>query len=134
MVALDVQAMRRLFRLIWWAAVIAGIVWMLRDRLVPAPEPSHDAPPQYRVAPPPPPPPPAPDETAVAEAVAAEAVEDDLEAIKGVGPVYAARLAEAGITSFAGLAAADAGQLAEHVDVRAEQVADWIDQARGLAG
>ena len=96
--------MRRLFRLIWWIGVFAAIAWLLRDRLVPAPEEAATEPPRYRVTPPPAPP---------AEPAPAAAADDDLEAIKGVGPVYAARLADAGITSFAVLAAADAADLAQ---------------------
>ncbi len=110
--------MRRLLRLIWWSAVLAAVVWLLRHRLVPASETTLD-PPRYPVAPPSPP--------------AGAAAADDLEAIKGIGPVYAARLAESGVATFATLAAADAGDLANELDLRAEQTAAWIDQARGLA-
>ena len=113
--------MKRFIRLVWWAAIIAAIVWLLRDRLVPAPEPIADSPPHYRVAPPPHPPEP-------------DTVDDDLEAVKGIGPVYAARLADLGISTFASLAAADAEQLAGELDVRIDQTTDWIAQARALAG
>ncbi|MBT8212351.1 MAG: helix-hairpin-helix domain-containing protein, partial [Acidimicrobiia bacterium] len=53
--------------------------------------------------------------------------------VKGIGPVYAGKLADHGITTFVGLAAADATTIAEALDVSPEQVADWSNQARGLS-
>lgn len=61
---------------------------------------------------------------------------DDFTQIKGIGPGYAARLAEAGITSYADLAAADPEDLANVADVREWQNVDtttWIAAARTLA-
>ena len=111
--------MKKLLQLIWWATVVAGIVWMLRDRLVPAPATEPDDPPHYRVAPPP-----------AAEPDTEDAVHDDLEAVKGIGPVYAARLTEAGISSFAQLAEADAAATADAIEVGVDQVENWVAQAR----
>jgi len=61
---------------------------------------------------------------------------DDLERIRGIGPVFAARLRQAGITTFAQLAAADPEELAAIVNLPAERVVedDWIGQARKLRG
>ncbi|MGC9371023.1 MAG: 50S ribosomal protein L21 [Paracoccaceae bacterium] len=63
-----------------------------------------------------------------AEAPAAAAA-DDLTQIKGVGPAAAKKLAEAGITTYAQLAAIDVESF-DAVKVKAE----WVEQAKELAG
>ncbi|MDE9449081.1 50S ribosomal protein L21 [Aliiroseovarius sp. Z3] len=62
-----------------------------------------------------------------AEAPAA-AASDDLTAITGVGPAAAKKLAEAGITTFAQLAAVDADSF-DAVKIKPE----WVEQAKTLA-
>ena len=97
-----------------------ALLWLLKDRLSgPATTPvrTGDAP-GFRVAPP--------------SAGTPSAAADDLGEVKGIGPVYRARLAEAGIETFAGLSAASAESVAEAAGVPAERATDWIDQARGL--
>ena len=68
----------------------------------------------------------APKKAAKAEAPAAAA--DDLTAITGVGPAAAKKLADAGITTFAQLAAVDVDSF-EAVKVKPE----WVEQAKTLA-
>jgi predicted flap endonuclease-1-like 5' DNA nuclease len=58
---------------------------------------------------------------------------DDLSQIRGVGPVYGARLGDVGITGFAALAAADPALVAAAVGVTPGRAADWISQAAALA-
>ena len=55
--------------------------------------------------------------------------------IVGIGPTYAARLQDAGITSLSALANADAGSLAEKVDVIGGRatIEDWIKQAQEMS-
>ncbi|MDH7486950.1 MAG: DUF4332 domain-containing protein [Anaerolineae bacterium] len=58
---------------------------------------------------------------------------DDLERIEGIGPRYAALLREAGITTFAELAASDEATLAAIIGAPAWRRVDyamWIEQAR----
>jgi predicted flap endonuclease-1-like 5' DNA nuclease len=71
----------------------------------------------------------------VAAPLSAE-VEDDLLAILGIGPVYARRLREAGITTFAALAEANDEVLEKITAGNLERVIrdDWRGQARRLAG
>ncbi|MFD1341283.1 50S ribosomal protein L21 [Litorisediminicola beolgyonensis] len=64
----------------------------------------------------------------VAEAGVAEGAADDLTQINGVGPAAAKKLAEAGITTFAQLAAVDADTF-EATKVKPE----WVEQAKELA-
>ncbi len=68
---------------------------------------------------------------AKAEAPAAAAAADDLTQLNGVGPAAAKKLAEAGIESFAALAALSDEQIAaiETVKVKPE----WVEQAKDLA-
>ncbi len=64
----------------------------------------------------------------------ASAVEDDLEVIEGIGPLYAKRLRQLGITTFAALAAASDEVLNQVAGAFAERVRreDWRGQARRL--
>jgi predicted flap endonuclease-1-like 5' DNA nuclease len=60
-------------------------------------------------------------------------VGDDLTLLEGIGPVYASRLRDSGITTFAELAATDEAALAEIIDApawRRIDYGDWITQAR----
>jgi predicted flap endonuclease-1-like 5' DNA nuclease len=115
--------MKRLARI---GGIIAGLgagvlaaLWLLKDKIAgPPPAPSFpDEAPRFRVPPETPPP----------------AGEDDLTKVKGIGPVYAARLADAGVSTFADLAALDPVALAERIEAPPGRVEDWIAQARSLA-
>ncbi len=60
---------------------------------------------------------------------------DDLTTINGIGPVYAQRLQEAGITTFAILATQEPAQVGKIVQIKAWQAAspaEWIAQAKEL--
>ena len=118
------MSMKKLLKLLTLAAFIAGITWILRDQLLPGPTRPTSHPPAFRT---PPPPPAAPAESATSEAA------DDLTTVTGIGPVYAKRLGEIGISTFAQLAAADPQDLASRAELPDERLADWISQAADLA-
>jgi polyhydroxyalkanoate synthase len=61
-----------------------------------------------------------------------EAAADDLQTISGIGPRYASRLREAGVTDLAALAAADPDRLAAEADVGVERVREWVGRAEEL--
>lgn len=88
-----------------------AIVWLTREHLLPTPAVDDKPRPHYRSTPPPPGQP------------------DDLTEVKGIGPVYAERLKQAGITTHRALSESDAATLAETIDVSTQTVAAWIAQA-----
>ncbi len=104
---------KKLIRLAATAALLATIVWLTRERLLPTPRVADDPAPHYRSTPPPP-----------------QAEPDDLTLIKGIGPVYASRLGEAGIISFRALAETDPVTAAETVGTTEDAVIDWVAQAK----
>ena len=71
---------------------------------------------------------PAPKKAAKKAEAPAAAAADDLTAITGVGPAAAKKLVEAGITTYAALAAVDADTF-EGTKVKPE----WVEQAKDLA-
>lgn len=62
---------------------------------------------------------------------------DDLTKIKGIGPVAAGQLAEQGIRTFAQVAALsdeDIGRIDEAMPFSSDQIRDWREQAKEIAG
>jgi len=64
----------------------------------------------------------------------APSVENDapVTEIKGIGPAYAERLENAGISTVSELAAADADELGEATDLSPNRVSGWIEQANSF--
>ncbi|WP_158853432.1 helix-hairpin-helix domain-containing protein [Halorhabdus sp. CUG00001] len=54
---------------------------------------------------------------------------EDVQSIKGIGPAYAERLADADVETVGDLAAADAGTLSEQTGIAQSRVTTWIDRA-----
>ncbi|MEF8812401.1 MAG: helix-hairpin-helix domain-containing protein [Halovenus sp.] len=76
------------------------------------------------------------DDTAVTaereEAAPADAGQDGdpVDEIKGIGPTYAERLGEAGISTVADLVAADAATVADAAQASESRATDWIERAQ----
>ncbi|KAA5801610.1 hypothetical protein F1654_11990 [Alkalicaulis satelles] len=91
-------------------------------------EPAPDAAPAPRAAP----------DAQPASPEPAAAGSDDLTAIRGLGPKAAEKLAEAGVTRYAQIAAwseADVARFDEVLNARGRIARDgWVDQAKALAG
>lgn len=104
--------MKKIFRFFTFVGGLGAVAWLLRDRLVSVTTNREPEPPQFIPEPP----------HSVSTA-------DDLTEVTGIGPTYAARLIREGVTSFAELADANAGTLAEAIDVPESRVSDWIEQA-----
>lgn len=115
--------------LIRLAGVVVGLgaaAWALRDKVLPAPEIHQEAPPRFREA-----------ATDTADGVDSDAgpddrPPDDLTEIKGIGPVTAGKLQDAGVVSFDQLANADAAILADTVGTSEATMAKWIEAANDL--
>ncbi|MEA3510012.1 MAG: helix-hairpin-helix domain-containing protein [Actinomycetota bacterium] len=98
--------------------VIVGLgaaVWALRDKLLPAPEIPDGPPPRFRTG-----------DTSTPSV-------DDLTTVKGIGPIYAERLIEAGITSFADLASADVTAVSDAAGISESTAESWMEQATSLS-
>lgn len=92
---------------------LGAVVWAMRDKLLPSPQIPDGPPPRYR--------------TPEAEA------DVDLTTVKGIGPVYAERLNEAGIYDYAQLAAADPAAVADAAGTSESAAKGWIEQAATLS-
>lgn len=101
--------MKRLLKLTGFLAGLGGALWLMRDRLISLALPREPEPPTFRVGPGEP--------------------QDDLTEIKGIGAVFAGRLAAMGIATFRDLAHSDPQSIAEHLDTQVSRVDDWIAQA-----
>ena len=64
-----------------------------------------------------------------AEAEADSADGEPVADIKGIGPAYAERLADAGVHTVSDLADADAEELGEATDIGESRLRTWIDRA-----
>jgi len=109
------------------AGVVIGLgvaAWALKDKLLPAPEIHDEAPPRFREV----------DasharDDVVEDTPTAVGADDDLTSINGIGPVTAGKLAEAGILTFAALAAADAHAIGDIAGTSQGAAAKWIEAA-----
>jgi predicted flap endonuclease-1-like 5' DNA nuclease len=102
----------RLFRGLTTLGGVGLLLWLMRDRMVNLPMRRTDRLPEFRSAPP-----------------EHQRPRPEITAIDGIGPVYAERLAAAGITSVEALAGEDAAKLAAAAGIRPGLAADWIEQA-----
>lgn len=118
--------MKRFLRLLGFFSALGAIAWAMRDRFISLTVPREPEPPSFR----PPPVPHAPSKADAPPAPAtADTAADDLTAVDGVGPVYAARLADAGITTFAGLAALSEDELSEILGSRLSRIPEILADA-----
>lgn len=112
--------MKRLARALGVLGGLAAVVWAMRERFISIAAPREPEPPSFRVitAPGKPPKPVEP---------------DDLTEVNGIGPVFARRLMEGGISTFAQLAAAQTERVMELTGVHESRASDWVEQAGTLA-
>jgi predicted flap endonuclease-1-like 5' DNA nuclease len=55
---------------------------------------------------------------------------EPVDVIKGIGPAYADRMADAGVETVADLAEADAAELESETDISEKRIQGWIDRAK----
>ncbi len=101
--------MRKITKVVGFVGGLAAVAWAMRDRLISIAAPREPEPPTFRVVPP--------------------HTDDDLTTINGIGPVFAARLVQGGIRTYADLAQADPARVAEIAGVAETRAAEWIDRA-----
>ena len=106
----------RLLRTITTAGGVGLLLWLMRDRMVRLPMRQGERLPVFRSAPP---------------AHAPPAAE--VTAIVGIGPVYAERLAAAGITNVTELAHASADSLSKSAEVSRSLATEWIVRASEMS-
>ena len=93
------------------AAAVGVVAYLTRDQMLPTPQTSDEPPPKFRGG----------SDAAPAAAVTSE----DLTQVKGIGPTYAARLADISISTRAALVDADAATVAEAVGTSVSAVESW---------
>lgn len=101
--------MKRMAKVVGVIGGALAVVWAMRDRFISVATSREPRPPNFKSEHPPHSPP--------------------VDAIEGIGPVFAQRLAGAGIADVASLAAASPDQVAEAASVSAKRARNWIDLA-----
>ena len=122
--------MKRLARVLSFAAAVAALIWAMRDRFISVALPREPQPPAFRHPDEHPQVPHRPHQNHRDPGMEAAPELDDLELINGIGPVYSSKLAEMGITTFSGLAAASVAEVVGKLGIAESRVVDWIDQAK----
>ena len=120
--------MKKLARFFGLIGGIGAIAYLLRDRLISLTAPREPEPPRFQPMPAADRPAPGSDAQAGAESTGGGTT-DDLTVILGIGPSYAGRLADAGVTTFAELAGRDPAELAQAIDVAESKVSGWVTEA-----
>lgn len=119
-------------------AILGGIgvtIWAMRDRFISLTVPREPEPPSFRSPPSVPTVPPASPAGTEQQPVDSKSAEpDDLTDVRGIGPVFAQRLADAGITTFAQLAATGEEELRKVLGSRLGDVDGILEDSRRLAG
>jgi predicted flap endonuclease-1-like 5' DNA nuclease len=106
--------MKTLAKVIGIVGAAAAVIWAMRDRFISVAASREPEPPVLRAAP---------------EVIDAPSI----DAIDGIGPVFAGRLKGAGIDDVAKLASATPDTIAETAGVSGARARTWIEQARSLA-
>ncbi len=106
--------MKTLAKVIGVVGATAAVIWAMRDRFISVAASREPEPPVLRVA-----------------STGPEPV--SIDAIDGIGPVFAGRLKGAGIDDVSKLATATPDTIAEAAGVSGARARTWIEQARSLA-
>lgn len=136
--------MKRLARIVAIIGGIVAVIWAMRDRFISVAISREPEPPSFRVHEPAGkiPPPSAEATTRTASTATSEPPVqaapntsdggDDVTEVKGIGPVFAGRLADAGITDVAQLATARPEKVAAAARVALSRAAGWVEAARRI--
>lgn len=108
-----IRAVNKVGKILGLVGGALAILWAMRDRLVSIAAPQDPEPPRFRVVPP----------------SAPVVADDDLTTISGIGPVFAGRLRDAGIHTFADVTKAGPERLAEVTGATATRTSEWVAAA-----
>lgn len=114
--------MRRIARILGLLGGLGAILWAMRDRLVSVALPREPQVPAFRV--------PEPRTTDEPEDDAGQEPVTSVTNVTGIGPVYATRLAAAGINSITDLAEAAPEAVAEAAQVPVSKATSWVTAAQ----
>ena len=104
---------KRLAKVIGFAGGVAAVVWAMRDRFVSVATSREPEPPTFRSGP--------------------STSNTTVDAVDGIGPVFATRLTKAGIEDVSSLAKASPDAVAEAAGVSAARARTWIDLAQSYS-
>ena len=105
--------MKKLAKILGLIGGAAAVIWAMRDRLVSVATSREPEVPSFR---------------APAEGGGGLSI----ETVDGIGPVFASRLADAGLDTVNNLAVASPDKVAEAAGVSAARARSWIEQAQAL--
>jgi hypothetical protein len=103
--------LKRLAKILGVIGGVAAVIWAMRDRFISVATSREPIPPSFREP--------------------ADLTSPPVEAIEGIGPVFAKRLSGVGIDNIARLAGASPDLVAEAAGVSTARARSWIDQAAG---
>lgn len=101
---------RRLAKVIGFVGGVAAVVWAMRDRFISVATSREPEPPTFRSG--------------------SSQDSPTVDAVDGIGPVFAQRLTAAGFGDIASLASASPDAVAEAAGVSGARARAWIEQAR----
>jgi predicted flap endonuclease-1-like 5' DNA nuclease len=101
---------KKLAKVVGFVGGVAAVVWAMRDRFVSVATSREPVPPTFRTG--------SSDDSA------------PVDAVDGIGPVFAQRLTAEGLGTVAGLAGASPDAVAEAAGVSAARARSWIEQAK----
>ncbi len=106
--------MRKLARVIGLVGAAVAVIWAMRDRFISVAVSREPEAPTFRASKPARP-------------------STDIDAVDGIGSVFASRLQAAGLKTVSDLAAASPDTVAEAASVSAARARAWIEQAQSLS-
>lgn len=101
--------LKKLAKIAGLIGAAAAVLWAMRDRFVSVATSREPDPPTFRTA---------------------HGPTESVDAIDGIGPVFARRLTQAGITDVATLAVASPDSVAEAAGVSGARARSWIEKAQ----
>lgn len=112
--------MKRVARIVGILGGIGAVVWAMRDRFVSVAISREPEPPAFRVQ-----------ETAHTREKSTPE-HPDITTVSGIGPVYATRLEEIGVSTVAALAGSRPEPVAAAAQIPLSRAVGWIEEARSL--